>query len=541
MTLPQKHSRADHKVELFTHIGNECLANDFFLHIELYKNSLMQMNGVTDKRVDRSTLDHLNFLDLISYFEIHFNIKYMGFPRIMDIPGRSNTLDEYLIATMVMNEFLALQEVYGESYFDEAISLTKLRCMDRIIGMLGIEKITHDSRNIFFATYTSSFIKNNFYKLSNALNTSINMSYDRDIAYEYPYPYLCEGALCELRTAIIINASYYINNSSNKVIPEEKIQKHINSFHHKGMTDYLRFDFLNRDVVEFSGVLSKAITWIDLDGIGELGKDLIIGEWLTQQCAIYYAYHMDSKKLHEFIDAAIMPLADYFEYSQKDLSSVKEMMFKQSLIIEPEHFILHGYSLNDFLSPYDDNNSKSKSKKFPLSQGTYTRSTDKNCFWLSAAPVNQIIKQANFNIDSKEIIDNFSNKDFQYEILMTLKPDDYIDYFISEMDTASNAHLNQVAKDLMGSSSEPNVINDIQTAYVIKMANRNVDKKLNAKKLGLEWVNRDDIISSLRNQNLLGLCSAISLLGLSSDDLKQDMGCLSTQSKRYLLSNDLEF
>ena len=525
--------RNKHHVNLFSHIDNTCLSDDFFVAIERYKDEVMGLTRIRPHPIPgfgRADLDNLMFLDLISLLEKKLGIRTVSFPIPGSMPGRETILDEFLLAPMVHSELAQLRKVDSID-LEELCDYGTLYSLSPIIGKLGHDKVPHDSRNQFFGCYLNSFIIDHEDKLKNAIRSVLYMAVD-----ERPtsgHSYYCEQSLSALRHTTFLNAAVHLG-----IQKPSDLFVVVDRFNNEDLKAFLEFDFLHGDLNEYSKRLGLAIKWISKNHFYEESKDTVIGDWLINQCAIFYAYYLNPDLLRTFIDATIDPLINDLNYEPDKIDNIKSLMFKQALLIEPEHFVAHGFTKHDFLAPLS-NVSNGFKNPMTASQGCYTKSTENDFYWLAALNVQQIAKRTGFKLTSSEIMKHFSGKGFKIKILNTLKPEDRLSYFMNEMSTASNAHLKKTAEDLIETHDDRDTRLAIQNSYLLSLVKRNGDKPLDPKKMALNWIDKQATIAFLRESTLVGQYSGISLLGLSMDDLKTDVGELSLISKRHLLSSDL--
>lgn len=526
--------RERHQVNLLSHIDNEALNDDFFLAVEQFKDEIMALIRIRPhhgRDITRESLDQLSLLDLVKLPEAKLSIRSLKFPTLAPGNRRELALDQYLIAPIIYNELNHIRAC-NEIGLDDALQFVQLSALDKVFGKMGIDKYIHDSRNEFFACYINSFMQDERLRLKYALEASISMSYGTET--NWPFSYFSESALGSLRYATLLNAAQYIG-----INVSDKIKVCMNTFPDKRISNFLKHDFLGSNLQKYSEKLQDAMEWITEKGSDDQLKDWIIGDWLSHQCAIYYAHHLQDHLLKDFINVMIESLSDALEYEQPVLEAIKEALFKQSILITPKRFVEHGYTKNDFLRPLSLDNKKLE-KALSSTNGVYTKSQGKDFSWLTLPSIVQIKEQCGFEISADDIVKHAIGKDFQMSLLHELKPRDYMDSFINGMNDKPNAHLHAIAKQLMGIYSDSLDVQKIQNAYLIKMASRNKDKPLSRKKYGLDWEDKSSCVEALREAGLLGNYSVISLLELSGKDLIKDMTSLSAVSKRMVLSDDLE-
>ncbi len=521
--------RGLHKVPFFSHIGNEHLTDDFFLSIEAHKDNIIEKCGLYEHQkvfISRNILDNLSFLELTTFLEFNFGITWLKYPSREPLPGRIGLLDEYLLAPMLLREINHLNDA------DKGIGYLNSESLALIVSKLGPDKIVHDSRNEFFACYINSFLRNHPLKLSSALHSVLNMSID-DVESR-AFQCFHKETLKLFRHATYLNAANKVGATN-----QDELNNFVLCFEGEDVKSFLEFDFLDGSLADYKRLLKNVFTWIELDELDDPINGEIISDWLIHQCAIFFAYHLNESKQKKFISAVIDTLSLFLDFSAETVDSVKKAMFIQSVMIEPENSLKYGISKEQFLKPLADI-PKNLEKSFSSINGVYTESSNKNYFWLTTTTIHQIQRRSGFNFSPDDVFSYFYGKDHQCELLRHLKPIGYLDYFINTLDSASNAHLYQMACDLI--DLYPNVFSrDIQISYAIKLVRRNKDKAINQKKLGLNWIDKTRVMNTLREEGLLGCYSAVSLLNLSTKDFIDDMSILSNVSKRMLLANDLDF
>lgn len=534
MDVNEKYYRNRHRVNLFSHIDNDSFNDEFFSAVEAFKDEIMDLIRVRPNHVrdiSRKSLDQMSLIELVKIPEVKLGVRSLKFPMQVSKKGRNLILDQYLIAPIIYNELNHLRSCQIIA-LDDAISYVQLSALDAIFGKMGVDKITHDSRNEFFSCYINSFIKDDHLRLKYSLQSSISMSYGTED--HWPFSYFSESTLGSLRHATLLNAAQYLG-----INVSDKIKTCLKCFPDERINNFIQHNFLGGDLQEYSEKLQAAMEWISEKGTDHQLKDWVIGDWLSHQCAIFYAHHLQEDMLKTFIHVMIESIADSLEYDRPVLESIKEALFRQSILIDPIRFADNGYSKIDFLKPLSLNDKKLE-KSLSSINGIYTKSTENNFSWLVLPTIYKIQDQCEFKITTDDIVQNFIGKDFQVAALKFLRPNDYLDSFINGMDDRSNTHLHAMAKELMEIYKDMNDVERLQSAYLLKITEKNKDKPLNSKKLGLNWANKSKCINDLRDAGLLGSYSAISVLGLTAQDLKNDMHSLSNVSKRMILANELE-
>jgi hypothetical protein len=526
--------RERHQVKLFEHVDNTALNDDFFLAVEQFKDEIMALIRIRPhhgRDITRESLDQLSLIDLVKLPEAKLSMRSLKFPALVPSTGRNLALDQYLIAPIIYNELNHIRAC-NENGLNDVLQFVQLSALDKVFGKMGIDKYIHDSRNEFFTCYINSFIQDERLRLKYALEASISMSYGNED--HWPFSYFSESTLGSLRYATLLNAAQHVGINAS-----EKLKTSLKMFPDARIRNFLEHDFLGGNFQKYSEKLQVAMEWITEKGSDDQLKDWIIGDWLSHQCAIYYAHHLQEDLLKDFINIMIESMSDALEYEQPVLEAIKEALFKQSILITPKRFVENGYTKSDFLRPLSLD-SKKLGKALSSTNGVYTKSKGKDYSWLTLPSIVQIKEQCGFEISADDIIKHAIGKDFQIALLHELKPSDYIDSFVNGMNDKSNEHLYTIAKQLIGIYSDSHNVQKIQNAYLLKMAFRNKDKPLNPKKYGLDWIDKSKSVEALREAGLLGNYSVISLLELSGHDLLNDMPSLSAVSKRMTLSSDLE-
>jgi len=521
--------RESHRVDYFSHIRNEHLTDDFFQMMERYKGALCE---AIDKRepgsepLDKDDLNYLSFLELAAYEDEHTGQPFVRLHTLFLDNSEKRFLTEYLLAPMLMGELREINDTL------KSIDLVNNHIIREILGKNGLDKLSHDNRNEFFACYINSFIKCHPLKLKYALQSSINMAFDTVTGLGHR-----EFKMSRLKD--LQQASYLVAAKSLGIDVKQKLDRLLCDFDDDRIRELISHNFLSTDYVVYAVKLQSAMAWIAETSVEDAVFDGVIGDWLIHQCAIFYAHHQNEDRLKYFIQAIVECMADFFEYDRVTLEAINEAMFRQSILIEPETFKSLGYGKPEFLSPLAGLPSH-QVKKFPCINGVYTKSESKGFSWLTLPSIQKIQDSCGFEISASDIIQHFSSKQHQAEVLKKLNPADYMDQFINHMPGISLTQSRQLATDLLEKLMDPDDIHRVQVAYLIKVVSSSKDKPLNPKSYAMRWLDKPACIAVLRDEGLLGKWAAISVLGLTSDDLRHDLHLLSNTSKRMLLSNHLE-
>lgn len=490
------------------------------------------------RKDERPTLDSKvmsggTFLDIMLHiFTVDDHASFFRYLRNYD-PIRSSSLDEYLFRVLIVNEIDFLRRQARKIYRDKLGSYVS--CQKLVAGVLSDDniKIFHDYRHEFLASYLNSFVKGQAEKFHNAISASLLMSLDNCTIHGYLglNCYSGEG----LQLALHHNVACKLN-----IIEEVDFYSHIERFEDDDIKNFLLVDFLAGDPGELA-LLANCRDWLEYVNESVDDRDVFFGEWMLEMCLLYFAFHLNAEKLKSFIDNLLDPVFHFFDYSERDYKCIKDMLYKQSLIIEPSIFVGNGFSSDDFLYPLHGS-SKSAERSLKYSKLFCRYSPESNDSWLALPIVSQILKQSGMTISANDINNCFSPTSFQRALLSHIKPKGYFENFMEAVasNKGSIPSLRKMANELVEEASGEEVKLSIQNAYLEMLVGRSQDKPLMDKKVGLVWVNRRASVEHLRNKNLLGLYSAVSLFELSIDDFKQDYHLLTSVSKRNLLANSLD-
>jgi hypothetical protein len=535
MKTPSTTSPQVNKVNYFSYIGNEHLSEEFLAMMDDFKDRIIRNAILYDFDLDESRLDTMDFFQLVTLFEREFDVDFLTLePRI---DGRYPTFDESLISQMAVAEIKYLAQTNKD--FKYVHQFQKLESFSRFRINQFSSGLMHDQRKLFYTCYMGSFIRNSRERFVNSIETAAGIIADSDLYNDY-VDSLNDFSLRMINNALILSASAQVSDKHFLIAPpKNRLNKLIGRFNSPEICDLLSIEFLRADLTEVSHAVSKALKWFDGQRLTPSHKDMLIGHWFSPMCAMYFAYHQDADRLRAFIDAVISPLGDVLEFSTKDMVAVKEMIAIQAMLLEPAIYKQEGYSKEDMLRPLRNCSAK-LSTCLHDSQRLFTRSDDKDYLWLADVMLCELVKQSSLYLTPEEIVEHCSNTDFKYHALNALQPDGYLEYFIHNMDGASIVQLYKTANELQQIYNDDASRHDIQLAYLIKVVSRNGDKLLSANRMGLKWLDKSRLMDSLRDKNLLGHLSTITLLGLDANDLMHDMDSLSTKAKRHLLAHDLD-
>jgi hypothetical protein len=536
MKTPSTKTRQAHKVDYFPYISNEHLSDEFLGMMDDFKDRILSGSSLYGFDIEESSLDTMDFFQLATLIERKFDVDFITLESRID--GRYPTFDETLISHMAVAEIKYIWKTnkYNKDYsflFQNTESFRNFRINQFNSGLM------HDSRKLFYTCYMGSFIRNSPERFLNAIDTAAGIVDDSGFPSDQ-LDSLNIFSLKMINNALILSASAKISDSNFLIAPSKnRLAKLVKRFNSPEMRNLLSLDFLGADLAEISQAISEALKWFENQHLTPTHKDMLIGHWFSPMCAMYFACHQDADRLRAFIDAVISPLGDVLEFSTKDMVAVKEMITIQVMLLEPAIFKQEGYTKQDMLRPLRNCSAK-LSTWLHDSQRLFTRSDDKDYLWLADVILCEMVKQSQLNLTPAEIVEHCSNTDFKYHALSAVRPEGYLEYLISNMNSASIAQLYKTANELQQLYNDDSSRHDIQLAYLIKIVSRNGDKPLSPNRMGLKWLDKNRLIDSLRDKNLLGHLSTITLLGLDADDLMHDMDSLSTKAKRHLLAHDLD-
>lgn len=524
------------KVDYFSYISNEHLSDEFLVMMDDFKDRIIDNVNAYNFRFDESRLDAMDFFQLTTLFEKEFDVDFITLePRI---DGRYPTFDATLISHMVVAEIKHIWKAnkFNKDYtflFQNTDSFSNFRKNQFNSGLM------HDSKKLFYTCYMGSFIRNSPERFLNAIDTAAGIIDDSGFPRDQ-LDSLNDFSLKMINNALILSASAQISDSNFLIKPPKKrLEKLVNRFNSPELRNLLSLEFLDADLAKTSHTISEALKWFENQHLTPSHKDMLIGHWFSPMCAMYFAYYQDADRLRAFIDAVISPLGDVLEFSTKDMVAVKEMIAIQAMLLEPAIFKQEGYTKEDILRPLRNCSAKLTTWLHD-SQRLFTRSDDKDYLWLADVILCEMVKQSHLYLTPDELVKHCSNTDFKYHALSALRPEGYLEYFINDMNGASIAQLYKTANELQQIYNDDYSRHDIQLAYLIKIVSRSGDKPLNPNKIGLKWVDKTRLLESLRDKNLIGHLSAITLFGLDANDLRRDMDSLSTKAKRHLLAHDLD-
>jgi hypothetical protein len=515
--------------QLFSFIDNSLLSEEFFNWVETHRKRVALIFKIHHGQDVEDKLSRLSFLDLLAFVDtvpqdrsirlVHFNNK------------REEALDAYLIGAMIYQEF---SHIYATDTKDAAQRISaylKFDSIKSILDRVNGNKLLHDQTKQFLAAYTNSFIKNDKLKLTTTLRVVDAIAYNDINTTRLSDPFSITPWDIVLGTRLLASLKCGIIN-------QDAFDSTLSKITVDAVKNYLSFDYLNASPEEYSEKLIPFVDWLSKGNIYYSFKATIFNEWVLEQCRIYYAFNRDMEKLDYFIKSTMNVLVDYYELSIKDSCALSEFLHKQSLLIEPATYTEAGYSKSDYFDPLK-NLSPPLKKYFNDCSKSNTHCANHDDFWLTSAALRQIIKDSGIQIKTADIFQNFTNTDYAYEALQSLKPTDKLDYFINEPVSASAMNLYKVFAWLMETEISSAQKIKIQNRYCELLISKRGDKLTPAKTHSLAWQNRDLAVEHLKGKGLAHRLSAITLLNIKPEEISEFYSMMSNDTKRYLLTNDL--
>jgi hypothetical protein len=523
-------SNPEYPVQLFTHIGNEYLTTDFLKRVEEFKEETIKFNALRGFKVEMKALDHLNLLDLLSYSEENFNSSPVPFPVWSSLNGRNHYLDELMSEPLIRSELELLKQSDDPVIKDKLSIYRNSDTIDNILVKSNLSGMRIRHKNEFISTCLNCFINDDFNKLQHALEATSELT--DQIRFEVSSPFT-EAGFDLIISSLFRQARRLLKKNDVEL---EVYQSPLWKF---GLDKVVSFDFTQNSVEDFKRLFSEKMNRFKCAEDNYQLADLLLSKWLIQQCSLYFYYHKDIDYLDELSTAISNVVADVCNIGDLAATVIKDIVFKQVLVLDPRQYREVGFGLEEFKDPMGKEFRASFGLKFQDSRSLYTYCEDKRQYWLASSLINQFLRSSKIDINSQDVIDTFSSHHFKHHMLCLLQPRDLTEYFLSCTNTRDE-YLFMMAQHLTESCKNTNELIDIQKTYALKLVESNADKSILSSRLGIRWVNKKAVMLALKEHDLLGKYSAITLLGLTMDDFKSYPEVLSTTAKRMLLSQDLE-
>lgn len=517
-----------HPVQCFKHIANEFLSSSFFEELFYIKLNILEIARFNGYQTSFEVLDKLNFIELLSFVEDNYKLMDLVIDDVNYERSIHKNLNPYLFSALLYAELKFLKSEEPEI---NTFALEKNRQIKVLLGLRNECYLFGEYRNEFLLCHYNSFIERSAERFKLSLRSASFMACDYNISFTHPFD---ERGLSSLAAITLDNAAYYSSTESSTdwLLTVEDFIPH-------GLDQLLSFDFLHNDPAYYHQQLQLALSRFN-SGKTNIGTaDLLISNWLSKKCMIYFAYHLDAIMLNSFVSGIADVLSNVFVFNDDARMAVESILKKYALSINPEIFTASGLAFIDFIKPLNGRLEYLEAR-FPNSVKLLSSCTDKRYLWVSKSIVENFVYRSGAIFTTDDIITNIYGERFKYNILDRFSPKGYFEYFMSDQCKASTEHLLKMARNFLKSYKYKDQAQLISNTCILRFIKSTGDRAVKTSKIEFLLFNKNETIKVLRKNGILGYYSAVSSLELNANHFKNDMSTLTNVSKRALLSQDLD-